>query len=335
MIELAREIPLFRPISTRFVRGKPEAMLLVEFAGEDAGEQLAKPRPPRELMADLGLPDSVVEATEPAAEGHLGGAQGRPQHHDVDEGRRQAGLLHRGLRGAARGPGRLHRAPDRDLRASTAPAAPGTPTPRSAACTCARSSTSSGRGRRRRCAPSPRRPSRWCANTRAPTPASTATASCARSSTRRCSGRAWSRAFEEVKDAFDPAGLFNPGKIVRSAAHGRPHPVPLQAGLPDGSRSRPRSTGRRWGGFAGAVEMCNNNGACRKFDAGVMCPSYRVTQDEQHLTRGRANTLRLALSRPARPRRARPPTRWRRPWRSASPARAASANARPASTWRA
>jgi Fe-S oxidoreductase len=45
-----------------------------------------------------------------------------------------------------------------------------------------------------------------------------------------------------------------------------------------------------------AVEMCNNNGHCRKFDAGTMCPSYRVTRDEQHLTRGRANTLRLALS---------------------------------------
>jgi Fe-S oxidoreductase len=44
------------------------------------------------------------------------------------------------------------------------------------------------------------------------------------------------------------------------------------------------------------VEMCNNNGHCRKFDAGTMCPSYRVTRDEQHLTRGRANTLRLAVS---------------------------------------
>jgi Fe-S oxidoreductase len=42
--------------------------------------------------------------------------------------------------------------------------------------------------------------------------------------------------------------------------------------------------------------MCNNNGHCRKFDAGTMCPSYRVTRDEKHLTRGRANTLRLAVS---------------------------------------
>jgi Fe-S oxidoreductase len=49
-------------------------------------------------------------------------------------------------------------------------------------------------------------------------------------------------------------------------------------------------------GFAAAVEMCNNNGHCRKFDAGTMCPSFRATGDERHLTRGRANSLRLALS---------------------------------------
>ncbi len=58
----------------------------------------------------------------------------------------------------------------------------------------------------------------------------------------------------------------------------------------------PGTGGDITGGLAKAVEMCNNNGHCRKFDAGTMCPSYRVTRDEQHLTRGRANTLRLALS---------------------------------------
>ena len=51
-----------------------------------------------------------------------------------------------------------------------------------------------------------------------------------------------------------------------------------------------------WNGLSGAVEMCNNNGACRKDPGGVMCPSYRVTKNEKHVTRGRANTLRLALS---------------------------------------
>src|SRR6266700_2227219 len=102
-------------------------------------------------------------------------------------------------------------------------------------------------------------------------------------------------AFEEVKDAFDPEGLFNPGKIVRAPK------------MDDRSLFRFKPDYRQlaldtaldwsdWGGFAGAAEMCNNNGACRARDAGVMCPSYRATSDEQHLTRGRANTLRLALS---------------------------------------
>ena len=103
------------------------------------------------------------------------------------------------------------------------------------------------------------------------------------------------RAFEEVKDAFDPQGLFNPGKIVRppkmddrSLFRFKPdyRPLPIATAL-DWSE---------WGGFAAAAEMCNNNGACRVRDPGVMCPSFRATGDERHLTRGRANTLRLALS---------------------------------------
>src|SRR5262249_35882255 len=63
-----------------------------------------------------------------------------------------------------------------------------------------------------------------------------------------------------------------------------------------GLESAPGTGGDPAHGLANAVEMCNNNGHCRKFDAGTMCPSYRVTRDEQHVTRGRANTLRLALS---------------------------------------
>ena len=50
------------------------------------------------------------------------------------------------------------------------------------------------------------------------------------------------------------------------------------------------------GGFQGAVEMCNNNGECRKHVADVMCPSFRVTGNERDVTRGRANSLRLAIS---------------------------------------
>jgi Fe-S oxidoreductase len=50
------------------------------------------------------------------------------------------------------------------------------------------------------------------------------------------------------------------------------------------------------GGFAGAIEMCNGQGACRKVLSGTMCPSYMVTRDEEHSTRGRANALRAAMS---------------------------------------
>ena len=141
---------------------------------------------------------------------------------------------------------------------------------------------------------------RWCANTRAAIAASTATASCAASSTSRCSARASSRAFEAVKDAFDPAGLLNPNRIVRPP---RMDDRTLFR-YPPGYAAAPGFTPKLdWsaypgplGGMLGAVEMCNNNGTCRKFDAGAMCPSYRATRDEMHLTRGRANTLRLALT---------------------------------------
>ena len=102
-------------------------------------------------------------------------------------------------------------------------------------------------------------------------------------------------AFREIKAAFDPAGTLNPGKIVDAPQmddrgnfrYGpRYAPLPLKTEL-DWSE---------WGGFSGAVEMCNNNGACRKSAPGAMCPSYRVTDDEHDVTRGRANALRLALT---------------------------------------
>ena len=108
------------------------------------------------------------------------------------------------------------------------------------------------------------------------------------------------RAFEEVKDAFDPIGLLNPNRIV--------HPPKMDDRTlfrygPGYSATSDFVPKLDWsehpgplGGMLGAVEMCNNNGTCRGFDSGVMCPSYRVTRDEAHLTRGRANTLRLGLT---------------------------------------
>src|SRR5438132_9566781 len=99
----------------------------------------------------------------------------------------------------------------------------------------------------------------------------------------------------EIKSWLDPRGLMNPGKIVNP-------PRMDERSLfryPPGYETKPPPAvldWSEWGGFDKAVEMCNNNGHCRKFDAGTMCPSYRATLDETHLTRGRANTLRLALS---------------------------------------
>ncbi len=123
-------------------------------------------------------------------------------------------------------------------------------------------------------------------------------------------------ALAQIKQAFDPKGLFNPGKIINppkmdDASNFRFPPnykvIALQPALdwsawnvqnnPVTEETTAPGTGDDPAmGLAKAVEMCNNNGHCRKFDADVMCPSYRVTRDEKHLTRGRANTLRLALS---------------------------------------
>ncbi|MCC6775487.1 MAG: FAD-binding protein [Hyphomicrobiales bacterium] len=106
-------------------------------------------------------------------------------------------------------------------------------------------------------------------------------------------------AFEHVKDSFDPNGFYNPGKIVRAPCFDdrrllRYAPeyqvTDLKARL---DWSAYPGAG---GGLQGAIEMCNNNGACRALAGGVMCPSYRVSRDERDVTRGRANTLRLAIS---------------------------------------
>src|SRR5262249_33238453 len=106
-------------------------------------------------------------------------------------------------------------------------------------------------------------------------------------------------AFEEVKDSFDPNGRYNPGKIVRAPKFDdrrllRYAPEYHVDELP--TRLDWSQYSGAGGGFQGAVEMCNNNGACRALAGGVMCPSYRVTRDERDVTRGRANTLRLAIS---------------------------------------
>ncbi len=101
-------------------------------------------------------------------------------------------------------------------------------------------------------------------------------------------------AFEAIKRAFDPENRMNPGKVVASndvADHLRLsptyHAIEPEETLLDFSAQ---------GGFARAAEMCSGVGACRKEGGGTMCPSYMVTRDEEHTTRGRANALRLVMS---------------------------------------
>lgn len=102
------------------------------------------------------------------------------------------------------------------------------------------------------------------------------------------------QAFETVKDRFDPENRLNPGKIVRPY---RFDDRELMRFAPEYTATLPAKLDwSEWGGFGGAVEMCNNNGTCRKLGGGGMCPSYRATKDETHVTRGRANALRLAIS---------------------------------------
>ena len=283
-----------------------------------------------------------------------------PQHHDVDERRRQAGVVHRGLRGAARASRRIHRPADARCSASTAPsgtwyahASVGTLHVRpildmrrdGAAKMRAIAEEAAAMVREYKGAYSGEHGDGLC----------------------RGEWVAWQfgprldRAFARDQGAVRPGQPHESRQDRRPAENGRCVAVPLPARLTAAPRSSRSSTGRRGTssairstggesapgtgsdathGLAKAVEMCNNNGHCRKFDAGTMCPSYRVTRDEQHVTRGRANTLRLALSQwPARGQLedlATVSRAMRCAMRStcACRARAASANVRPASTWR-
>lgn len=109
-------------------------------------------------------------------------------------------------------------------------------------------------------------------------------------------GSRLTRAFEAVKDTFDPENRLNPGKIARPLRFDDRTLMRYPKGYSSALPAPAALDWSDWGGFSGAVEMCNNNGTCRKLAGGAMCPSYRVTLDEKHLTRGRANSLRLALS---------------------------------------
>ena len=302
MIGLARANPAFRPIVDRCVKGDPDAILLVEFAGDGRDEQLADLRRLVELMGELGLPGSVVEVIDPALQRDFWEVRkaglnimmsmkgdGKPvsfiedcavplEHLAEYTDRLTRVFEKHGTKGtwyAHASVGCLHVRPILNMRED------GAQKMRAIAEEAAQMvreykgaySGEHGDGLVR---------SEWIAP---------------------MFGPRITRAFGEIKDLFDPRGLMNPGKIVRPSKMDDRTLFRFKPGYAtrkidavlDWSEHL-AGAGQHGDGFAKAVEMCNNNGHCRKFDAGTMCPSFRATGDEMHLTRGRANTLRLALS---------------------------------------
>ena len=315
MIGLARDNPAFRPVIDAALIGEPEAILLGEFSGDQADEPRRRLDRLVELMGDLGLPGAVVPMTDAAAQKALWEVRkaglnimmsmkgdGKPVSfiedcavplpHLAEYVDRLTRVFEKhGTRGtwyAHASVGTLHVRPILDMRRDGAAKMRAIAEEASAIVREYKGAYSGehGDGLVR---------SEWVAWQFGPR---------------------LNRAFEEVKSLFDPDGLMNPGKIVRpermdDATLFRYPPgyatLPVATALDwsawdvrgdaaSGATGAPGTGGDPAHGFAKAVEMCNNNGHCRKFDAGTMCPSFRVTRDERHLTRGRANTLRLALA---------------------------------------
>ena len=100
-------------------------------------------------------------------------------------------------------------------------------------------------------------------------------------------------AYRRTKQIFDPQHRLNPGKVVDAP----PMAENLRMG-PEYSTQpfHAEMDFSKDGGFAGAIELCNGNGACRKLHSGTMCPSFMATREEEDSTRGRANALRNALN---------------------------------------
>jgi FAD/FMN-containing dehydrogenase/Fe-S oxidoreductase len=295
MIDLSREIPMFRATVDRFVKGQPDALLLVEFAGDDRDEQHRCLKQLVELMGSLGIPDAVVEATEPGFQQAVW--EVRKAGLNIMMSMKGDGKPVSFIEDCAVGLEDLAEYTDRLTQVFHKHGTTGTwYAHASVGCLHVRPilnmKDESGAKKMRAIAEEAMAMVREYKGSHSGEHGD----GIARSEFHEpMFGARLVRAFEEVKDSFDPDGRFNPGKIVRPPRMDdrrlfRYHPgytvTPVNTAL-DWSE---------WGGFGAAIEMCNNNGACRKREPGVMCPSYRVTRDEQHLTRGRANSLRLALS---------------------------------------
>lgn len=315
MIELSLQNPAFAPTVRTALIGEPDALLLVEFAGNDKALLQRKLRELQELMGDLGLPGAVVLMSEEAPQKNLWEVRkaglnimmslkgdGKPvsfiedcavplQHlAEYTDALTQVFRRH-GTKGtwyAHASVGTLHVRPILDMRRNGAP-------------------------EMRRIA---EEAAELVRKYKGAYSGEHGDGLCRGEWIRWQFGPAIDTAFGEIKRLFDPLDLLSPRRIVNPPRMDdtrlmRFPPgykvIPLQPALdwsgwdvqndPATERTTaPGTGGDPARGFAKAVEMCNNNGHCRKFDAGTMCPSYRVTRDEQHLTRGRANTLRLAVS---------------------------------------
>ena len=295
MIDLARDIPIFAATVDRFVQGEPQALLLVEFSGEEQATQLSSLSQLVELVESLGAENSVVEATDNEFQQAIWEVRksglnimmsmkgdGKPVSFIEDCAvdlkdlaeytRRVSDIFHKhGTTGtfyAHASVGCLHVRPILNMKEESGAQKMRAIVEETLEIVREYKGSHSGEhgdGLSRSEFHLPMFGQRMVDN------------------------------FEEVKDSFDPAGTFNPGKIVRPP---KMDDKSLFRFAP-GYSNAPIATTMDWsdfGSFNQALEMCNNNGACRKSDVAVMCPSYRVSGDEQHLTRGRANTLRLAVS---------------------------------------
>src|SRR5271156_5691217 len=295
MIELSRDIPMFRAVVDRFVQGAPAAILLTEFSGDDPAENLRGLKSLGELMGDLGFPGAVVEATDPAFQQAVW--EVRAQGLNIMMSMKGDGKPISFLEDCAVRLEDLADYTDRLTRIFEKHGTYGTwYAHASVGCLHVRPVLNVKQELEVRKMRAIAEEAFAMVREYKGSHSGEHGDGLVRSEFHEAMfGSRMVRAFEEVKDAFDPQGLFNPGKIVRAP---KMDDRSLFRFKPD-YRPLPADTAldwSEWGGFAAAAEMCNNNGACRARDAGVMCPSYRATGDEQHLTRGRANTLRLALS---------------------------------------
>jgi len=295
MIELSRDIPMFRPIVDRFVQGEPAAILLTEFAGDDPPENLRRLKALGELMGDLGLSGAVVEAVEPTFQQAVW--EVRAQGLNIMMSMKGDGKPVSFLEDCAVRLEDLADYTDRLTRIFEKHGTYGTwYAHASVGCLHVRPVLNVKQElevkKMRAIAEEAFAMVREYKGSHSGEHGD----GLVRSEFHEAMfGGRIVRAFEEVKDSFDPEGVFNPGKIVRAP---KMDDRSLFRFTP-GYRQLPIDTAldwSEWGGFPAAAEMCNNNGACRARDAGAMCPSFRATGEEQHLTRGRANTLRLALS---------------------------------------